>query len=89
MKSKEELNALKEEVESMSRKLTELNKEELEQISGGDGKKRYDAKCKKCGSLVGGCGCFSYDEAVEKAALRGKYGCSHCGAKYCFVVVEV
>ena len=89
MKSKEELNALKEEVESMSRKLTELNKEELEQIFGGDGKKRYDAKCKKCGSLVGGCGCFSYDEAVEKAALRGKYGCSHCGAKYCFEVVEV
>ena len=89
MKTKEELNALKEEVETLNKKLAELTDEELEQISGGDGRKRYDAKCKKCGSLVGGCGCFSYDEAVEKAAQRGKYGCSHCGAKYCFVVVEV
>ena len=35
MKTAEELNALKEEVETMSRKLHELNDEELAQVSGG------------------------------------------------------
>ena len=35
MKSKEELNALKNEVETLNKKLAELNDEELEQISGG------------------------------------------------------
>ena len=35
MKMKEELNALKEEVETVSRKLHELTDEELEQVSGG------------------------------------------------------
>ena len=35
MKTKEELNALKEEVETVSRKLHELNDEELAQVTGG------------------------------------------------------
>ena len=35
MKTKEELNALKEEVETVSRKLHELNDKELAQVSGG------------------------------------------------------
>ena len=35
MKTKEELNALKEEVETVSRKLRELTDEELTQVSGG------------------------------------------------------
>ena len=35
MKTAEELNALKEEVEAVSRKLHELTEEELEQVSGG------------------------------------------------------
>ena len=35
MKTKEELNTLKEEVETVSRKLRELTKEELEQVTGG------------------------------------------------------
>ena len=35
MKSKEELNALKEEVETVSKKLQELTDEELAQVSGG------------------------------------------------------
>ena len=34
-KTKEELNALKEEVETMSKKLHELTDEELEQVTGG------------------------------------------------------
>ena len=35
MKTKEELNVLKEEVETLSKKLAELNEEELEQVAGG------------------------------------------------------
>ena len=35
MKTKEELNSLKEEVETMSKKLHELTDEELEQVVGG------------------------------------------------------
>ena len=35
MKTKEELNALKEEVETVNKKLHELTDEELEQVSGG------------------------------------------------------
>ena len=35
MKTKEELNALKEEVEALNTKLTELNEEELAQVTGG------------------------------------------------------
>ncbi len=35
MKTKEELNALKEEVENLNKKLAELTEEELKQISGG------------------------------------------------------
>ena len=34
-KSKEELNAIKEEVESLNEKLQKLSKEELEQVNGG------------------------------------------------------
>ena len=36
MKSKEELIALKEEVEALNRKLAELTEEELSQVSGGE-----------------------------------------------------
>ena len=35
MKTKEELNALKDEVETVNRKLAELTDEELEQVAGG------------------------------------------------------
>ena len=35
MKTKEELNALKEEFETLNRKLAELSEEELAQVSGG------------------------------------------------------
>ena len=35
MKSKEELNALKEEVETLNKKLAELTEEELAQVTGG------------------------------------------------------
>ena len=42
MKTKEELNALKEEVETVSRKLHELTDEELEQVTGGNGVLVYE-----------------------------------------------
>ncbi len=35
MKTQEELNALKEEVETLNKKLAELTEEELAQVSGG------------------------------------------------------
>ena len=35
MKTKEELNALKEEVENLNKKLAELSEEELTQVAGG------------------------------------------------------
>ena len=35
MKTKEELNALKEEVKALNRKLSELNEDELAQVCGG------------------------------------------------------
>ena len=36
MKTKEELNALKDELASLNKKLAELSEEELKQVSGGD-----------------------------------------------------
>ena len=42
MKTKEELNALREEVEALNDKLTELSEEELKQVTGGfKGKFKY------------------------------------------------
>ena len=38
MKTKEELNALKEEVEAVNEKLAELTPEEIAQVSGGVGR---------------------------------------------------
>ena len=38
MKTKEELNALKEEVEALNKKLHELTEEELAQVTGGKAK---------------------------------------------------
>ena len=35
MKTKEELDAIKEEVEDMKKKLAELTEDELEQVAGG------------------------------------------------------
>ena len=40
MKTKEELNALKEEVETLNKKLAELSEEELAQVCGGFGPER-------------------------------------------------
>ena len=50
MKTKEELNALKEEAETLNKKLAELTEDELQQVSGGSGyvcniKKSDDPHC--------------------------------------------
>ena len=42
MKTKEELNALKEEVETLNRKLAELNEDELKQVGGGRDSYTFD-----------------------------------------------
>ena len=42
MKTPEELNAIKEEVEAMKKKLADLTEEELAQVSGGG---EYDPRC--------------------------------------------
>ena len=43
MKTKEELDALKEEVENLNKKLSELTDEELAQVTGGLAKKAREA----------------------------------------------
>lgn len=50
MKTKEELNALKEEVDTLNKKLAELNEEELEQVAGGndDPSVKTIMKCGDC-----------------------------------------
>ena len=45
-KTKEELNALKEEVETVNEKLTDLTEEELTQVSGGENEYKI---CPYCG----------------------------------------
>ena len=42
MKTIEELSALKEEVETLNKKLAELSEEELKQVSGGDSGYSWD-----------------------------------------------
>ena len=82
MKTIEELNALKEEVESVSRKLTELNKEDLEPVTGGEiqtdecpcpyGFQSANKQCfkKRCGKFIISWGsileCRVYGQTVDK-----------------------
>ena len=51
MKTKEELNALKEEVETLNEKLAELTEEELAQVAGGM-EILCDGDCKNCHSTT-------------------------------------
>ena len=39
MKTQEELNALRNEVETLNKKLAELNEEEMKQVAGGENKR--------------------------------------------------
>ena len=51
MKTKEELNALKEEVETVSGKLAELTEEEITQVYGGAENNSFNV-CPKCGKTI-------------------------------------
>ena len=50
MKTPEELNVLKEEIETLNKKLPELTKEELAQVTGGEGAVTL-CWCPECGGL--------------------------------------
>ena len=52
MKSQEELNALKEEVETLNAKLKELTEEELAQVAGGLSFKNFQVIQKKIDKLL-------------------------------------
>ena len=51
MKTKEELNALKEEVETLNKKLAELTEEEITQVYGGAENNSFKV-CPKCGKAI-------------------------------------
>ena len=52
MKTKEELTALKEEVETLNRKLHELSDEELAQVTGGAAEAKEDLNARVAIGLV-------------------------------------
>ena len=52
MKTKEELNALKEEVETLNKKLHELTEEELAQVSGCAGATQEDMQQRRRQPLI-------------------------------------
>ena len=58
MKMKEELNALKEEIEALNKKLSDLTEEEITQVCGGiaPGRKYwlYSQRQSKDGGIIGG-----------------------------------
>ena len=65
MKTKEELNALKEEFDVLNKKMAELSPEELQEVIGGNtpptldrpdrswGNYKVDPYCSMCGALIG------------------------------------
>ena len=75
MKSKEELNALKEEVETANKKLSDLTEQELKQVPGGIGQETvypfFD--CPECGGKLSW---FMRERDKD-------YGNKLCGTAYC------
>ena len=75
MKTKEELNALKEEVDTLNKKLAELSEEELEQVAGGyDGYEIFFYNSQKL-SETG-------EEEIERIAGGIAVGDWHDGGSY-------
>ena len=68
MKTKEELQALKEEVENLNKKLTELTEEELKMVSGGGifGPTTW-MRCSSCGHTT-----------LWNGIYNGTYECPEC-----------
>ena len=68
MKTKEELNALKEEVETLNKKLAELTEEELAQVAGG----QYPSGTTYGDFLTYGSG-VTYDKAYPSDYYTGSW----------------
>ena len=83
MKTQEELNALKAEVEALKGKLAELTEEEVKQVIGGITPNSHGAyimtSCMKCGNCVTSCKsrCIRFD-GVDYFVDTGN--CDMCGA---------
>ena len=75
MKTKEELNALKEEVEALNKKLAELSVEELAQVSGGGEVKKAPLNMTKCPFCGGG---ITYTGANPQGDTL-YFNCGNCG----------
>ena len=80
-KTQEELNALKEEVEALNKKLHELTEEELKQVSGGVSigkmKKIY---CVECGYVE-----CTFPEGMVIGGMPDER-CPQCGAENSFAI---
>ena len=63
MKTKEELNAIKEEVETLTKKLQELSEDELQQVAGG-----YWDDC---------VGCSNYNHIRQCIKAKNRGLCPH------------
>ena len=70
MKTLEELKALKEEVETLSKKLAELTEEELEQVAGGY---LFNEYCPNCGCKL--------IEVADDHSFSFWHVCPDCGYK--------
>ena len=66
MKTKEELNALKNEVEALNKKLAELTDEELEQVAGGGQNYWLPGKTSEDGGIIGGHSKWPYNKDAGK-----------------------
>ena len=77
MKTKEELKAIKEEVETVSRKLNELTEEELERVIGGNTPIDKDtARTHYCYS------CDLTESARQACTVTSCKYCRHFGGEY-------
>ena len=66
--TQEELNVIKEEIETLNKKLAELTDEELEQVSGGDGSEYKPRGC--------------YITNVNDTPTGSPGDCKHCSSYY-------
>ena len=74
MKTKEELNALKEEVKTVSKKLHELTDDELDKVVGGDEDCVFGKPClcPKCGAPASA---IYYFQTEEYSDISCEHGC--------------
>ena len=73
MKTQEELNALKKEIETLNKKLKELTEEELALVVGGAGGTGNDSSTGTC--LIINCDYVNIRDAAGGGAVIGKIKC--------------